>query len=470
MQNEHLQLTPAEMRALGYQVIDLLVDHLAELPHKRVTQRGKRSQLVEALQEPLPEQGTSGAELLNQISQVVMANITHVDHQRFFAFVPGPNNFISVLGDTLAAGFNVFAGTWLEGSGPAQVELTTIDWLRTACDLPPTAGGLFVSDASVANLTALAVARHLRLHDQVAGAVIYCSDQTHSSIERALWFLGFQPEQLRKLPATATFQLDPVDLQQAVAADRAAGLRPFCVVANAGTINTGSIDPLPALVDFCHTEGLWLHVDGAYGVSAVFCEQGQALLAGLGDVHSLTLDPHNWLFQSYEIGCVLVRDAAWLKQTFHILPAYLADAEAQHAEVNFSDMGVQLTRSFRALKLWLSLKYFGRAAFAAAIERCFELARIAEAAIRVLNDWEVVTPAQLSIVTFRYAPVGLPLEECNRINWQLVELLIADGSAMVSSALLHGKTALRMCTLNPRTTDEEIQHTLIQLDQMAQLL
>ena len=470
MQNEHLQLTPAEMRALGYQVIDLLVDHLAQLPHKRVTQRGDRQQLAQLLQEPLPEQGTPGAELLTQITQVIMANITHVDHQRFFAFIPGPSNFVSVLGDTLAAGFNVFAGTWLEGSGPAQIELTTIDWLCTACGLPATAGGLFVSGGSVANLTALAVARHLRLHDQIAGAVIYCSDQTHSSVERALWLLGFQPGQLRKLPATATFQLDPQLLQQTVAADRAAGLRPFCVVANAGTTNTGAIDPLPALVDFCHNEGLWLHVDGAYGIPAVFCEQGKALLAGLEGVHSLTLDPHKWLFQPFEMGCVLVRDAAWLKQAFHILPAYLEDAAANGAEVNFCDMGIQLTRSFRALKLWLSLKYFGRAAFAAAIARCFELARIAEAAVRVLNDWEVVTSAQLSIVTFRYAPVGMPLDECNQINHKLVELLFAEGSAMVSSTVLHGKVVLRMCTLNPRTTDEEIQHTLIQLDHMVQLL
>lgn len=470
MQNEHLQLTPAEMRTLGYQVIDLLVDHLTQLPHKRIAHRGERQQLAQALQEPLPEQGITGADLLTQITQVVMSNITHVDHQRFFAFVPGPSNFVSVLGDTLAAGFNVFAGTWLEGSGPAQVELVTIDWLRTACGLPPAAGGLFVSGGSVANLTALAVARHLRLHDQTAGAVIYCSDQTHSAVERALWLLGFQPDQLRKLPSTPTFQLDPARLHQAVATDRAAGLRPFCVVANAGTTNTGAIDPLPLLVDFCHNEGLWLHVDGAYGVPAVFCEQGKRLLQGLDGVHSLTLDPHKWLFQPYEMGCVLVRDAAWLKQTFHILPAYLADAAAHDAEVNFSDMGIQLTRSFRALKLWMSLKYFGRAAFAAAIERCFELARIAEAAVRVLNDWEVVTPAQLAIVTFRYAPVGLPLDDCNQLNWKLVELLLADGSAMVSSTVLQGKTVLRMCTLNPRTTDEEIQHTLIQLDHMAQLL
>jgi aromatic-L-amino-acid decarboxylase len=242
---------------------------------------------------------------------------------------------------------------------------------------------------------------------------------------------------------------------------------PFCVVANAGTTNTGAIDSLPVLAAYCRREGLWLHVDGAYGAAAALCERGRNLLQGLGEADSLALDPHKWLFQPYEIGGVLVREARWLRETFHILPEYLVDIEGSAGEVNFCDRGIQLTRGFRALKLWMSLKVFGAAAFRAALNRGFELAETAEAAVRGLPDWEVVTPAQLGIVTFRYAPPGMATEELDRLNHALVDGMIADGFAMVSSTVLRGQTVLRMCTINPRTTAGDVRETLARLDRIG---
>jgi len=354
------------MRALGYRVIDMLVEHFETLPEKPVTRKADRASLEGRLRETLPEQGTDPLAVLDQVERDVFENIMHLDHPRFFAFVPSPSNFVGVMAEALAAGFNVFAGTWLEASGPAQIELVTVDWLRSACGLPVSAGGLFVSGGSMANITALAVARHRVLDDQIPGAVVYCSDQTHSSIERGLWVLGFGRHQLRKVPSDDRFRLDLSALRSAVEADRAAGRVPFCVVANAGTTNTGAVDPLPELADYCDREGLWLHVDGAYGAAAVLCKRGHATLEGLGRADSLSLDPHKWLFQPYEIGCVLVRDERWLRETFHILPEYLIDIEGQAGEVNFCDRGIQLTRGFRALKLWMSFKVFGQAGFEAA--------------------------------------------------------------------------------------------------------
>jgi glutamate/tyrosine decarboxylase-like PLP-dependent enzyme len=466
--NDHaLDLSREEMREIGYRVIDLLIEHFQKLPDKPVTRKGDRLILEKQLREPIPAQGTKAMDLLDRLEKDVFSRIMHLDHPRFFAFVPSPGNFISVMADALASGFNVFAGTWLESSGPAQIELVVLDWLRQACGLPETAGGIFVSGGSMANITALAVARHIKLRGRMDRAVIYGSDQTHSSIERGLRVLGFQADQFQKIACDALFRLDLTALREAVAKDRAAEQIPFCVVANAGTTNTGAIDPLSEIAAFCRKENLWLHIDGAYGAAAVLCEKGKKLLKGLEQADSLTWDPHKWLFQPYEIGCVLVREEHWLRETFHILPEYLADAESKTGEVNFCDRGIQLTRGFRALKLWLSLEVFGKVAFEKALNHGFETAMRTEECIRKLPDWEVTTPAQMAIVTFRYAPAGSDEEEIDRLNHDLVRKMIADGFAMLSSTVLRGKTVLRMCTINPRTTEEDIQETVRRLDQLA---
>lgn len=469
-QNDTLSLSRDEMRALGHRVVDMLVEHFQDLPEKPVTRKADRATMEAKLRQALPDHGTDALEVLDQLERDVFSNIMHLDHPRFFAFVPSPSNFVGVMADALASGFNVFAGTWLESSGPAQIELVAIDWLRQACGLPDTAGGLFVSGGSMANITALAVARHIKLQDRMEGALVYCSDQTHSSVERGLRLMGWQDSQLRKLPSDSQFRLDIAELQRAVEADRAAGGIPFCVVANAGTTNTGAIDPLPELAEYCKQQQLWLHVDGAYGAAAALCERGRALLEGMAHADSLVLDPHKWLFQPYEIGCVLVRDVRWLKETFHILPEYLQDIVGQEREINFCDHGVQLTRGFRALKLWMAIKVFGRQTFESALNRGFEQAELAEAAVRELPGWQVVTPAQMGILTFRYAPEGVTEDRLNELNQKLVGELIADGYAMISSTVLRGQTALRMCPINPRTTEADIRETLRRLDVMGRKL
>ncbi len=444
-----------------------MVEHFQELPNKPVTRKEARIILETHFREPIPSAGVDPLELLDRLEKDVFSRIMHLDHPRFFAFVPSPSNFISVMADALASGFNVFSGTWLESSGPAQIELVVLDWLRQACGLPESAGGIFVSGGSLANITALVVARQVKLRGQTEGAMVYGSDQTHSSIERGLRVMGFNEHQFRKIPCDALFRLDAAALRKAVAKDRAAKRTPFCVVANAGTTNTGAIDPLWEIADFCHQEGLWLHMDGAYGAAAALCERGQELLQGLGRADSITLDPHKWLFQPYEIGCVLVRDEQWLRETYHILPEYLADAESKAGEVNFCDRGIQLTRGFRALKLWLSLKAFGKVAFEEALNHGFAMAEAAEEFIRKLPNWEIMTPAQMGIITFRYASAGSNEEEINRLNHGLIEKMIADGFAMLSSTVLRGRTVLRMCTINPRTTKENVQETIRRLDRLA---
>src|SRR5262249_59390185 len=244
---------------------------------------------------------------------------------------------------------------------------------------PETAGGLFVSGGSMANLTALAAARRAMLDERGDDAVIYFSDQTHNSVEKALRVLGFAREQIRPLPSDEDFRLPVESLRRAVAEDRAYGKRPFCVIANAGTTNTGAVDPLDQLANLCERENLWFHVDGAYGAPACLSERGRKLLAGIERADSLSLDPHKWLFQPFEIGCVLVRDARLLQKTFNTMTGILEDTNrAEEEEINYYDYGVQLTVGFLALKLSPSLTTLGAATFPAAVHPASQLAQIAQ--------------------------------------------------------------------------------------------
>ena len=456
--DQRLAMSREEMRSFGYRVIDLLVEHFDQLSEKPVGAKLDASTL--SLGEPPPENGCDPHELLAQLERDVFPNNMHVDHPRFFAFVPGPGNFVSVMGDALASGFNVFAGTWLGGSAAASMELLVIEWLRKFCGMPESAGGLLTSGGSAANLIALVAARQHLAPSQISRATVYYSDQTHSSIERALLVLGLAPAQCRKLASDAQMRLSLESLGEAIRADRAAGMEPLCVVANAGTTSTGAVDPIEALADFCQTEKLWLHADGAYGAAAIICERGREKLRGLERVDSLSLDPHKWLFQPWECGCVLVRDRQLLRSAFRVTADYLRDVHRETAEVNLGDYGIQLTRSFRALKLWLSIKTFGMAAFRKAVTRGFELAELAERELRSRPGWEILSPAQMGIVAFRF---GTDDQLQGRIGGEMLR----EGYAFLTSTKVKGATCLRLCTINPRTTDQDISETVKRLDECA---
>ncbi len=457
--NPRLEFPPDEMRRMGYRVVDMLVEHLSTLGEQPVGVKGDPEQLLAGIGGPPPEEGSSFDHLLADLQQRVLHNTMHVNHPRFFAYVPGPSNYVGALADAIISGYNVFAGTWIGGSGAAAVELETIGWLRQICGLPQATGGLFVSGGTMANLLGLAVARN-----RPANPIVYFSDQTHSSLEKALRILGVPPRDMRVLPSDDAYRLPLPALERAVAADRAANLQPFWVVANAGTTNTGAVDPLPELAAFCRRESLWLHVDGAYGAAAAVCEQGRDALRGMELADSLSLDPHKWLFQPFETGCLLVRDAAVLREMFNVHPEYLQDTQQHRSEVNFTDAGLQLTRSFRALKLWLSVKTFGMASFRAAIEHGFHLARFAESQLRAMPDWEVVTPAQMAILCFRRRGAD------DAFHLKLVDAMVRDGYALFTSTVLKCGAVLRLCPINPRTTEADLATSLHRLDSLARNL
>ena len=459
--NYELELSAERMREIGYRVVDMLVEHLATLPSQRVGTKGDPAKLLAAFREPAPEQGSDFEAVLGRVTRDVLANTMHVNHPRFLSYVPGPGNFVGAMADAIVSAYNVFAGTWISGSGPAAVELAVIDWLRDLCGFPEHAGGLMVSGGTMANLTGLAVARYIKLGENVAGGTLYFSDQTHSSLEKALRVMGVPKECARKLRSDSDFRIPLEELLRALKEDRAEGKRPFCVVANAGTTNTGAVDSLTEIARVCRGEDLWLHVDGAYGAASVLCERGRALLQGMELADSLSLDPHKWLFQPFEAGCILLRDPSHLTQTFRLLPEYLSDTQQYSAEFNFTDHGIQLTRGFRALKLWMSIQVFGLGAFRSAIERGFALAELTEAGLRDLPGWEVVTPAQMGVVCFRHSATDAAG------HLRLVQTMLEDGYMLITSTNLGGQTVLRACTINPRTTEADIGNSLRRLDEFA---
>ena len=363
------QFPKDEMKALGYRVVDMIVEHFNTLESKRPVTQATREAMDWLLQEPIPEHPTPVQDVLSHVESNIFTNSAHLDHPKFYSFVPSPNNIVSTFADALATGFNLFSGAWVSSPGAAELEMLTTNWLLQLFGFPVVeGGGLFVSGGSMANLTAMVAARENILGSDFSDGVAYWSDQTHSSVERAARVIGLQTEQMRVIPSDDSFRMSVEALKSALEEDRAQGKRPFLVVANSGTTNVAAVDPLYPISTLCRHQNVWMHVDAAYGGAAILCPQGKALLSGIELADSVTIDPHKWFHQPYEIGCLLVRDNKRLSGTFRNQPVYLRDLVGAAEEVNFYDLGVQLTRRFRALKFYMSVKTYGLEAFRRSVE------------------------------------------------------------------------------------------------------
>jgi aromatic-L-amino-acid/L-tryptophan decarboxylase len=460
MDGNPLALDPETMRRLGYQTVDLLVDRWVGLGAQPVLRRGEPTELAHRLNGSPPEGPQSFERILEQLSTDVLPFISNNDHPGYFAYVPGAGTWPGALGDLIASACNLEVSSWVQAAGPSQVELVVLGWFKQWIGYPEEAAGVLVSGGSAANLTALACAREALLGAMSDQVVAYLSDQSHSSMARAARVLGFRPNQVRALPVDDGYRMRPEALAAAMAADLRAGRRPMFVAANAGSTSTGAVDPLPELAAVCREWGVWFHVDAAYGGFAALTQRGRRWLVGLDLADSVTLDPHKWLYQPFECGCLLVRAGQRLREAFQIQPDYLKDTEAAELEVNFSDLSVQLTRTSRALKLWMSLRYFGVEAFRTAIDRAIDLARFAQARIESSAQLELLTPAKLGVVCFRRHPEGMDEDRLERLNQRLAEELAASGQGLVSSTRLRGRFALRMCVLNHTSRAQDVEKVL----------
>ncbi|MFN2545018.1 MAG: aminotransferase class V-fold PLP-dependent enzyme [Actinomycetota bacterium] len=458
-QDDPLAIDAEQMRRLGYRTVDMLVDRLSD-PTVPPLVRATPLEMAERLSGPPPETGEDFDALLRQLTEDVLRFTSRVDHPGYFAFIPGSGTWPGALGDFIAAACNIYAGSWMEAAGPSRVELVVIDWFRQWIGFPPEASGILLSGGSAANMTALACARESLVGTMSDRVVVYVSDQAHSSMARTARILGFRPDQVRVLPVDNEFRMRPDLLVDAMDTDVRAGRQPLFVSASAGSTNTGAIDPLPEIGEVCRERGVWFHVDGAYGAFAALTERGGAWLAGIERADSVTLDPHKWLYQPFECGGLLVRDGSKLREAFRITPEYLKDAEVEGVEVNFCDLGTQLTRSTRALKIWLSLRYFGLNAFRSTIDRSLDVARAAQARIEASDSLELLHPASLSIVCFRRQLPGVEEAEVERVNNQLVHDFADSGIGLVSSTRLHGRFAVRLCALNHTTAEADAERVL----------
>ncbi len=456
MSDDPLALDPEELRRLGHWVVDRTVEHLATLRDRPPVTERAYADLAALLGGPPPAAPADVEEGLALLADVALEAQQHGDHPRYFARVPGPSSPVAVLGEWLAVGMQAIASSWGGGSGTATLELVVLGWLRDALGLAPAAEGILLSGGSIANTTGLLVARA-----EAGSGVLYLSDQTHSSIRRGALVTGWPAADVRVLATDASQRLAPAVLAAAVAEDVAAGRRPACVVATVGTTNTGAVDDLPGLASVARERGLWLHVDGAYGGPAAL--PPDAGVAGLDLADSFVLDPHKWLFQPYDVACLWVARPGALHRTFAMHPEYLTDAQRGPGvgvvaadEVDLHNRGLELTRHARAAKLWLTLRTYGLDAVAAAVARGVRLAEMAEALARE-RGWEVVTPASLGIVTF--AVPGLD----DAGHRELAAALTADGYAALSSTVVEGRRVLRLCTINPGTTTDDLEGTFAAL-------
>ncbi len=457
---EGLQMAPALMRDLAHQAAEFLVERIENLPEKGAWEGDFRQELEKQLMEDPPEVGRPAAAVLERAARQILPLAVQHDHPRFFGFIPSSPTWPGVLADFLAAGWNINTVTWLVASGPSQLELVVIDWIRRWLGYPESAGGLFTSGGSAASIDALVAAR------EAAGsperATVYMSDQSHSVLSRGAMIIGVRPECVRTVPSDRHFRLDMEALARAVAEDRAAGFNPIAVCANAGASSTGAIDPLEAMADYCAAEGIWLHADAAYGGFASVTEAGKRLLAGIERADSIGLDAHKWFFQPYEAGCLLVKDASRLENVFALHHDVLQDSVWGANHPNFADRSLQLSRSFRALKVWMSVQTFGMAAFRRAVSQGMELAARAEAYVRASPILAITNPASLGIVCFRIEPPGADLDEAavEKINRNVLARVFWEDPAFVSSTSLRGTFSLRLCILNHTTTWDDVHQTL----------
>ncbi len=454
------------MRRIGHAAIDRIVEHLASLSDQRVARRGTAAEFAALVDEPLPEDGRGEEDSLRFFFDRVVPGMTRVNHPRFHAYIPCPSSFAGALGEMLSAGTNPFVGSWLGGATVSSLELTVLRWVAEMVGWPADAAGLLTSGGSMANLSALAAARAKFGHETLDAGRIYVSEEGHASMDKAAGILGYAAESIRRVPVDDRLRLSPDALRNLVEEDRVAGHLPFFVCANAGTTNTGAVDPLEEIADLGRELGLWFHVDAAYGGFAALAEQGRALLAGMDRAQSLTLDPHKWLYAPMGTGCVLVKDATALEAAFSAHGDYLQDLPPD--EVNFLDRGPELSRPGRVLAVWMLLRSVGRRALAAQVEKDLRLARLAADLIREDARFELVDEPQLGVVAFRHRSGSGETEEVRAArDLALMERTLEEGTLMLSTTVTGGRNAMRLVVMNHRTTEDDVRLSVAKLRELA---
>ena len=462
-----------ELREWGNSVIQFMADYLGDLRDRNVYRRMSSREIRQRLDSALPINGSDFDALLNIFRDNIIPFSRQNAHPRMFGYVQSPGTPVAAFADLLASTLNANLTVWRSAPAPVELERLTIDWVRQILGFNAEAGGLFVSGGSMANLAAIAAARQAK--DCSSGRLrIYASSETHFSVAKAAALLGIGRENVRHVAVDEHFRIRVDDLVAKITADLEAGYVPFCIVANAGTVNTGAVDPFEEIRKVADRFQLWMHVDGSYGAFAVLAKSARKLFAGIERADSIALDPHKWLYLPVDVGCVIYRAPEIARAAFAHEAEYtrIIGEEADEAFA-FWDYGPELSRRFRALKVWMLLKGVGLDSLAEAIESNLACARHLESIVQASDDFEMAAPVELSIFCFRYVPVRLRNESSQAIdafNERLLVALQRDGSSYLSNATLGGRFALRGCVLNYRTTLRDMETLLDDLRRVAKSL
>jgi aromatic-L-amino-acid decarboxylase len=456
-----------EFRAAGHALVDWIAEYLQHAERYPVLAQVAPGEIARSLPTQAPDQGEAFGDILADVERVIVPGLTHWNSPTFFAYFSICASGPGVLADFLSSALNQQAMLWRTSPAATELEAVTLGWLRQLMGLPAAFEGVIYDTASISTLHALAAARERALRgvrrtglasrEDARGLRVYCSEQAHSSVDKAVILLGLGHDAVVKVPTDDAFRMDPVALAAAIAADRAAGHRPLAVVATTGTTSTTSVDPVPAIADVCEREDLWLHVDAAYGGAAAIVPDMAWVLEGADRADSLVVNPHKWMLTPFDLSVLFCKDMELLREAFSLVPEYLTTSEAPEVR-NLMDTGVQLGRRFRSLKLWFILRYFGADGMRTRIAEHLRLAQVLAGWIDAEPGFERLAPVPMSVVCFRACPRTLhdQPEAVDALNERLLLALNTGGQIFLSHTRLRGAYALRLAIGHARTTEAHL--------------
>jgi len=468
-----LELTGSDFRKILDEVASRLAPFVDSIPELVTPALDDADHWAPALREPMPEQGTALASLLDQLfgSGYEKDGLVHKSFNTtgpgYLAYIPGGGILHAAVADLIADTINRYVGLWLPAPGLVQLEANVIRWFCGVVGYPAGSLGVLTTGGSQANLFASILARSQQLGEDLGNGVAYVSDQVHHSVEKALVLAGIRRRNVRRVPSDDRFRIRLEDLRRMISADRASGQVPFLVVGSGGTTNTGAVDDFGGLARVSREEGLWFHVDAAYGGFFTLTERGRQALSGIGESDSVTLDPHKGLFLPYGTGLFLVREAAAMRRTFSSDASYLPAIQHDDDRVDFCEISPELSRDFRGLRVWLPIKMAGIDAFRRCLDEKLDLAQWAADRLRSIPGIRIVAEPQLSTVAFRLDPPDCTAGATHALNQALLEEINRAGRTYISGTMLRGHFTLRFCVLSFRTHREHMEEAVDLVSQFS---
>lgn len=449
-----LELTPEAMLRMGKSAVEAAVSHIVSLPHAPRSNLDDSLEVTRSLREPPPENGMDFESILDFFMTRVIPISINTPHPAYLGYIPGGGLYPSAIADFLGAATNRFTGAWFAAPAAARLEANVLEWFAKWMGYPKSARGILTSGGSLATFSALVTARKHLLGDDLNRGVVYATDQTHHCVLKAAFLAGIPEQNIRLLSVDKNFRAIPALFEKSINADIRKGMNPFFLVGNAGTTNTGAVDPLSDLAEVSKTHGLWYHVDAAYGGFFNLSREGKKILKGLEKSDSIVLDPHKGLFVPYGSGSLLVRDGDLLRSAHMLTAEYLMDHMTPEGEVSAAEYSPELSRSYRGLRVWLPLKLFGIKAFRENLTEKLNLTKWMHQRLLEEPGFECLNVPELTVIAFRYRPKKGDVEEFNR---KLLATIVKSKRLFLSSTLLHGKFVIRICVLSFRTHQAEME-------------